>query len=125
MIAAVLFDLYETLVTERDTTPVRASTLGDRLGLDGTAFRKAWKPRRSRVIRGELSFADALVEVGSSLGSTLNPAVVHRLCEERAREKSVRFGRFDPEALSCFRQLQERGLKLAVVSNCFAEDVRA
>lgn len=125
MIAAVLFDLYETLVTERDTTPVRASSLGERLGLDGTAFRKAWKPHRSRVIRGEVTFADALAEVGSSLGSTLNPAVVHRLCEERSREKSGLFGRFDPEALSCLRRLHERGLKLAVVSNCFAEDVRA
>ena len=52
MITAVLFDLYETLVTEREMTPVRASS-GETLGIDGAMFREIWKRQRSRVIRGE------------------------------------------------------------------------
>lgn len=125
MIAAVLFDLYETLVTERETTPVRASSLGEALGMDATVFRKAWKPQRSRVIRGELSFAEALVEITVRQGQTVNPAVVRTLCEARVREKSALFQHADPDALGVIRQLHARGLKLALVSNCFAEDVQA
>jgi hypothetical protein len=34
MVRAVLFDLFETLVTESETLPARASRLGDALGLE-------------------------------------------------------------------------------------------
>ncbi len=125
MIAAILFDLYETLVTERGTAPTRASSLGQRLGLDGTAFLRLWRSQRPRVIRGHISFGDALVEVGEQLGQTVDPAIVRGLCEERCREKSGPFERFEPDALAVIRHLHDRGVKLAVVSNCFAEDVQA
>ena len=96
MIAAVLFDLYETLVTERNTTPARASSLGERLGLDSLAFRKAWKPQRVRIIRGEISFANALLEIGAMLGRRLDADVVRSLSDERRLEKAEVFQQFDP-----------------------------
>ena len=125
MSAAVLFDLFETLVTERDATPTRASSLGERLGLDGRAFRTAWRPQRLRVIRGQVSFANALVEIGVELGHSIDLGTVHDLREERCREKAALFETFDPDALLVIRHLRDRGFKLAVVSNCFAEDVQA
>jgi hypothetical protein len=39
MVKAVLFDLFETLVTESGTQPTRASRLGGALGLEDAAFR--------------------------------------------------------------------------------------
>ena len=123
MIKAVLFDLFETLVTERHLTPVRASSLGERLGLDSTAFRARWRSQRPRVLRGQLSLADALIEIGVALGRRLDPAVVRSVCEQRRREKSLLFDRIDPDTLGGLGQLRECRMKLAVVSNCFAEDV--
>jgi putative hydrolase of the HAD superfamily len=125
MIRAILFDLYETLVTERDAAPTRASSLGERLGLDAAAFRKAWKPQRVRAIRGQVSFADALLEVGEMLGRTLDSSFVHSLSDERRLEKAALFQRFHREALPALRGLRDHGCRLAVVSNCFAEDVEA
>jgi putative hydrolase of the HAD superfamily len=125
MIAGVLFDLYETLVTERHATPARASSLGERLGLDATAFRKAWKPQRGRIIRGQVSFVDALLEIGAALGRRLDAELVRTLSDERRVEKAALFQRFDPVGLGVLRQLRNRGCRLAVVSNCFAEDVEA
>jgi putative hydrolase of the HAD superfamily len=118
---AVLFDLYETLVTERHATPARASALGERLGLDAVAFRKAWKPQRIRVIHGQVSFADAVLEIGAMLGRRLDAELVRDLSDE----KPVLLQRFDPDALGVLRRLRDRGCRLAVVSNCFAEDVDA
>ena len=125
MIKAILFDLYETLVTERGTTPVRASSLGDALGLDPTAFRPVWKRLRHRVVRGELSFARALTEVGLQLGIAVDPAVVQGICEGRVREKASLFQQINPELVAVIRRLHDQGIRLAVVSNCFAEDVAA
>ncbi len=125
MIAAVLFDLYETLVTERDARPARASALGERLGLDARVFRRAWRSQRVRVVRGEVSFAGALLEIGAVLGHTLDPARAYELSDERRLEKAALFHRIDQEALATLRRLRDCGCKLAVVSNCFAEDVEA
>lgn len=125
MIKAILFDLYETLVTERGTTPVRASSLGDALGLDPTAFRPIWKKLRFRVVRGELSFARALTDIGVQLGIAVDPSVVREICAGRVREKAALFQQINPEVVTVIHRLRDQGLRLAVVSNCFAEDVAA
>jgi putative hydrolase of the HAD superfamily len=124
-IAAILFDLYETLVTERHAPSARASSLGKRLGLDDKAFRMAWKPQRLRVIRGEESFPSALLRIGLALGHSVDPDLAHVIADERRREKAALFRRFDPAALEVLWQLRARGLKLGVISNCFREDVHA
>jgi putative hydrolase of the HAD superfamily len=123
MTSGVLFDLYETVVTERATNPTRAGSLGVRLGLDVTAFRKAWIPQRARVIRGQITFADALIEIAAMLGRTVDTSVVCRLSAERRLEKAAVFQTMESDAIKVLRQLHERGFKLAVVSNCFAEDI--
>lgn len=125
MIKAILFDWYETLVTERGSTPVRASSLGNPLGLDPSAFRPIWKQLRFRVVRGELSFATALTDIGVQLGIAVDPAVVREICAGRLREKTALFQQINPEVVAGLHHLRERGLRLAVVSNCFAEDVAA
>jgi putative hydrolase of the HAD superfamily len=121
----VLFDLFETLVTERHAPPARASSLGPRLGIDAGVFRGAWKAQRGRVTRGQLTFADALREIGEALGRRLDADLVLALSNERRVQKAAVFQRFDPVALGVLRQLRDRGCSLAVVSNGFAEDVEA
>jgi hypothetical protein len=71
MIRAVLFDLYETLVTERGSTSIRAASLGELLGFDRVVFRELWKRQRPRVIRGELSFGAALMELAAERDRTV------------------------------------------------------
>ena len=51
MIAALLFDLYETLVSESGLHPARASSLAAALGLD--AFRAEWRKCGGRASSGE------------------------------------------------------------------------
>jgi FMN phosphatase YigB (HAD superfamily) len=125
MTAAVLFDLYETLVTERERTPARASGLGERLGIDAVAFRNAWKRQRHRIVRGEVTFVDGLLAAGFMCGRTLNDDLVQRLSRERRSEKALLFQHFDPVGFGVLRELRNRGCRLGVVSNCFAEDVAA
>ena len=61
MITAVLFDLFETLITESGIQATRASSLATTLGLEKDAYRKEWKMRRPSIVRGQMSFAEALM----------------------------------------------------------------
>jgi FMN phosphatase YigB (HAD superfamily) len=123
MFKAVVFDLYETLITQTGTAVPRAGALGASLGLDATAYRREWKQLRPRVLRGQLTFQQALVEVGTRLGVAIPQERVQRACDERARATATVFGKIDPEIVSLTRDLCERGVRLATISNCMAEDV--
>ena len=97
MIRAVLFDLFETLITESQAPPTRASLLGETLGLNGEAFRAEWKARRPRVVLGQLSFGEALTQISSTLAGRVDTAAVERACEQRTREKATVFAAIDKD----------------------------
>lgn len=123
MIAAAIFDLYETLITESGLRPTRASSLAPALGLDEHAYRAEWKKRRPRIVRGEMSFVDALAEISESLAGRVDVATIHRISEERMREKAVVYADIDDSVRTLVAGLDRRGIGLAVISNGFDEDV--
>ena len=123
MFRAVLFDLYETLVTETGAEIRNAGALGESFGVDPKAYRKEWKQLRPLVLCGRLTFHAALTQVGERLGVSIPLELMQQACDERARAKSPIFRRIDPALLAMTRELNQRGLRLGVVSNCMAEDV--
>ena len=125
MVRAVLFDLFETLVTESAAPPLGASRLGPELGLDEQAFRTEWHARRASIVTGRLSFCEALADIGSALGRHIESPDLERVRQRRLRTKAGPFARIEPEVIAALDALRDRGIRLAVVSNCFAEDVAA
>ena len=123
MINAVLFDLYETLVTEAHLRPTRASSLGPVLGLERDAYRREWKARRPRIVVGNLSFAEALTEVCEALGGTANTTAVQDICQQRIGEKRAACADPDFRVTTLITELARRGVRLGVISNGFKEDV--
>ncbi len=123
VIKAVLFDLFETLITESHYVPTRASSLAPALGLERQAYRPEWKARRPRVVVGELSFADALMEISQTLAGPADAAAVHAICEQRIREKVDAFARIDDQVTTLIAELAGRHIRLGVISNGFKEDV--
>ena len=125
MIKAILFDLFETLVTESEVQPTRASSLGEKLGVEPQAFRSHWRIRRPRVILGQLSLAEALADICNSLAGRADTTAIQRICEQRIGEKTAVFDRIRDDVAALFTDLTNRGIGLGVISNCFDEDVRA
>jgi FMN phosphatase YigB (HAD superfamily) len=123
MIAAVLFDLYETLVTESALRPTRASSLAATLGLEENAYRGEWKRRRPLIVRGDVSFVDALAEISHSLTGRVDVAAIHRIREERIREKAAAYADIDLKVGALVSRLARQSIGLAVISNGFHEDV--
>lgn len=123
MVEGVLFDLFETLITESETRPVGVSSLGPRLGLEPVAFREQWKLRRAAVTLGRLSFVQAVAEIGVALGSRVDAQHLEALRRERVSSKAAPLARTEASILRLLDELRLRGTRIGVVSNCFAEDV--
>ena len=123
MIEAVIFDLYETLITESAIKPTRASSLAAVLGLEEDAYRVEWRKRRPGIVRGEMSFADALAQITSCLVGRVDRAAIHGICQQRIREKAAAYALIDGGVTGLVTALTDRGIGLAVISNGFEEDI--
>ncbi len=117
MIDAVLFDLFETLITES------ASALAARLGVDHEAYRHLWRSRRADIVLGRSSFPDVLSWIASTLGTTPDEKILEQLQSERLADKEGALRTVEPDVLAMLAALRTKRLRLAVVTNCFAEDV--
>lgn len=122
MIKAIVFDLYETLVTQTGTNVPRAGALGESLGLDATAYRREWKRLRPFVLRGALTFQDALVEAAARLQVALPLERAQQASSDRAHANAEVFQKIDTGIVTLTRDLQSRGVRLGTISNCMAED---
>jgi HAD superfamily hydrolase (TIGR01549 family) len=125
MTRAVLFDLFETLVTESMTRPTGVSSLAPEFGCEREAFRRQWKALRPAVTVGQLSFRQALGDIATTLGGHAEEATLQRLSEERMRTKAEAFTHIDDQVVGMVDYLRSRNVRLGVISNCFAEDVAA
>lgn len=124
MIRALLFDLFETLVTEARAPVRRASSLAMELGLSEDAYRREWRSRRRDVVLGLCSFREVLAQIVRASGTPVNQEILERLRSERVDQKASVLRTVEPDVLRMIGRLRVRGLKLAVVTNSFPEDVR-
>ena len=125
MIQAVLFDLFETLVTESGASVRRAGSLAQDLGVDQDAYRSHWRSRRFDVVLGRSSFRETLAQIAGTLGTPPNDGLLDRLRSERVAQKAAVLRTVEPDVLAALSALRAAGLRLGVVTNCFAEDVAA
>jgi putative hydrolase of the HAD superfamily len=122
MVRAVLFDLFETLITESPTQRAGVSSLGPELGCEREAFRQHWRAICPAVTVGRLSFRQALSDIATRLGGHAEDATLQRICDERIRAKAKAFEQIEQQVLTMIGHLRSRDLRLGIISNCFAED---
>jgi putative hydrolase of the HAD superfamily len=123
MVRAVLFDLFETLITESRTRPAGVSALAADFGCEREAFRRHWKTLRPAVMVGRVSFRQALCDIAIRVGGHPEDATLQRACDERIRVKGEALTHIEPQIVTMLDHFRSQGLRLGIVSNCLAEDV--
>ena len=71
---AVIFDLFETLITEWGHEKYTTRRMCADLGLPYEAARPLWEAMHERQYRGTLSFGDSLRELSAALGMDVDEA---------------------------------------------------
>lgn len=123
MVHAVVFDLFETLVTELNRPLRRASSLATQLGVDESAYKREWKLRRPEIVLGRCTLHDSLAQIATTLGAVVDEPLLEGLRSERVAQKTEVLETVEPDVLAAVGELRRRGLKLGIVTNAFAEDV--
>ncbi len=121
---AVIFDLFETLITEWGHKKYTKNELCADLGINRAEFDIFWNEKEQDRYIGSISFEDSLLYVSEKCGKTLDATTLSHIIDKRIKTKSVCFEYVLPEVFQLLRTLKDMGLQTAIISNCSSEEVK-
>lgn len=124
MTRVVLFDLYETLVTERERILAPTPANVERLDIDSKTFGAEFRARREKRFTGGFpDYASVLTDICVAMDVPVDPALIGRIEERRLAEYAQVLRQAEPEVLNMLREIRLMGLKTGLVSNVSPEEM--
>lgn len=124
MIKAVIFDMFETLVTHYRSALYFGEDIARDLNLPEERFREGWDSTEEDRSIGLFTFEQIIRQIMEK-NAIYSEELLNHVSEKRLRAKRELFKHLDGEIVPMLEQLRERNIKLALISNCFSEEVVA
>jgi len=121
VIKAVVFDMYETLVTVFDQRPYYSAEMAHDAGVSVQQFRSFSRSYEQARTLGQCDLQTALKGTLNGLGIDDEP-LLQRMIEKRTADQKRIFHQIDPAILSMLRALKVQGIRLGLISNCYLEE---
>lgn len=122
---AVIFDLFETLITEWGHKKYTKSEMSADLGIEREKFDFFWDEKEEARYLGDISFEDSILYVCKKCGKTVDNSVLSAIVDKRVETKSICFEYVNPDVYMLLEKLKAMGLQTAIVSNCSPDEVTA
>ena len=121
MVKAVIFDMFETLITHYESPLYFGAQMALDAGIEEEAFQKLWHASEEARTTGKVTLEEVLEKIlrenGCYCESKMNCIVKKRIaCKEEA------FLHLHAEILPMLRLLKEKGRLIGLISNCFSEE---
>ncbi len=123
MIRAVIFDLFETLVTEWGHEKLTKRKTAAMLGVPYEAFAEKMETLHDRQYRGQITYEESLRTVCTQLHADVSDEAIRQVMLRRRQTKAVCFTDPHPDILPMITALRVRGYRTAILSNCSGEEV--
>ena len=122
-IQAVIFDMYETLVTQFCSPLYYGTQIAGDLGVLPEEFLPGWRATEEARATGRLTFEDAMAELLHRHG-IFSPELHRRVVEKRIAIQADCFRHLHPGILPLLSALRERGIRIGLITNCFSEEAK-
>ena len=121
---AVVFDLFETLITEWGHEKYTKRQMCNDLGIDKDRFDVFWKEKEEERYLGKIDFKGSILYAGSKLGEKIDSETLSYVLNRRIAAKATCFEQNDTEIFHMLETIKKLGLRTAIVSNCSSEEVK-
>ena len=121
MIKAVIFDMFETLVTLFTGRTYFSENIAVDLGQPIEAFRKCWHETEKDRTLGKYSMEEGLAITLKNLG-VYSEENVKMICQKRRDALGDTFNDIPKESLWLLKTLREKGLKVGLITNTFSDE---
>lgn len=120
----VIFDLFETLITEWGHKKYTKNEMCADLGIERTEFDVYWDEKEHDRYIGSMSFEDSIMYVCNKCEKYVDNMIISNIIDKRIKTKSVCFEYVQPEVFQLLRTLKDMGMQTAIISNCSSEEVK-
>ena len=122
-IRAVIFDMYETLVTQFESPLYYGTQIAQDLALAPEDFLPGWRATEEDRATGKQSF-EAVMEMLLRKHGLYTPERFQRVVEKRLAVQTDCFRHLHPGILPLLRALKEREIRIGLITNCFSEEAK-
>lgn len=124
MIKAVIFDMYETLITHYQSTLYFGRQIAADAGIPEDRFCKLWDATEQDRTIGKLTFEE-VIETILRENQCYSDTLFHAIVQKRMQVKEECFAHIHKDIVPLLSGLREKGLKVGLISNCFSEETAA
>lgn len=124
MIKAVIFDMFETLVTHYRSEQYFGEDIARDLGLTEEKFRENWDLTNQDRSLGIRTFENVIGEI-MEINGIYSEELLKKVSQKRLNINMEAFWQLHEEVLPMLEELKKRGIKIGLISNCFSEEVFA
>lgn len=124
MIKAVIFDMYETLITHYECPLYFGAQMALDAGIEEEKFQKIWHATEYERTVGKVSF-EAVIELILKENQCYSKVLFETIVNKRKFTKQECFKHLNKEIIPMLNSLKEQGIKIGLISNCFSEEVEA
>ena len=122
-IQAVIFDMYETLVTQFESPLYYGTQIAESLGLAPEIFLPGWRATGEARATGMMTFENVIETLLQEHG-IYTPERHRQVVQTRTAIQADCFTHLHPEILPMLISLKERGIKIGLITNCFSEEAQ-
>ena len=124
MIKAVIFDMYETLITLLEGQPCFGAQLASCAGIAEKEFRKIWNPSEVDRTLGKVTFEEVIEKILRENGC-YTAEKLDRIVTIRRQSREEAFERIHSGILPMLDALKTKGILIGLISNCYSEEAEA
>jgi len=121
MIKAVIFDMFETLITHYHTPLYFGAQMAKDAGIPEDKFQSLWRPTEHERTIGKLTFEKTLESILRE-NNCYSEALLKKIVDKRIAAKEACFSHLHPEIIPMLTALKEKGRLIGLISNCFSEE---
>lgn len=121
MIRAVIFDMFETLITHYHSPLYFGAQIAEEAGIPEDRFLPLWHATEYKRSTGKMTLEEAL-EMIFKENQCYSEKLLRDIIEKRVEIKKDCFRHLHPEIIPMLSKLKEMGFLIGLISNCFSEE---
>ena len=121
MIRAVIFDMYETLITQYSNALYFGTHMAADGGISLQDFRRLWVSSEHQRTLGYMTF-DEVIKAILEENNAYTDAKYAKILKGRRDAKKEQFNHLHEHIIPMFEQLHKEGIRTALISNCYREE---
>ena len=121
VIKAVIFDMYETLITLFDSPLYFGTQMASDAGIAEERFQETWRAEEKNRTTGKITLEELLEKILRE-NNCFSEEKMNYILKKRIWCKEEAFEHLHIEIIPMLRALKKEGIMIGLISNCFSEE---